>query len=65
MRIQIRASGPNYLPLLEGICIQRGDTWSWVFAITGQRDSETSRRTSKARVIRLIRGHFLFSHTRR
>ena len=24
-----------YLPLLEGICIQRGDTWSCVFAISG------------------------------
>lgn len=33
----------NYLPLLEGIRIQRGDAWSWVFAISGQRNSETPR----------------------
>jgi len=36
-----------YLPLLEGICIQRGDAWSWMLAISGQRDSETPCRTSE------------------
>ena len=24
----------NYLPLLEGVRIQRGDTWGYVFAIS-------------------------------
>lgn len=39
------ASSTNYLPLLEGIRVQRGDTGRWVFAVSGQRDSETPRRT--------------------
>ena len=37
----------NYLPFLEGIRVQRGDTGRWVFAISGQRDSETPRRTPR------------------
>lgn len=54
----------NHLPLLEGICIQRGDAWSWMFTISGQRDSETSCRTSGTEGIRLIQGTFLLFHTR-
>ena len=54
----------NYLPLLEGICIQRGDAWSWVLAISGQWDSETPRRTPEAKAVRLIQGGTLLLHTR-
>ena len=58
------ASSTNYLPLLEGIRVQRGDTGRWVFAVSGQRDSETPRRTPEAKAVRLIQGGTLLLHTR-
>jgi hypothetical protein len=47
MVIQFWCFSVNYLPLLEGICVQRGDTGRWVLAMSRQRDSETSRRTPR------------------
>lgn len=48
----------NYLPLLKGICIQRGDAWSWVLAISGQWDSETPRRTPGAEIRQINSSRF-------
>ena len=50
----------NYLPLLEGVRVQRGDTGGWVLTITRQRDSETSRRTPRVESIRSAQATFYF-----